>query len=101
MNDGYLLGRAVASQPKVSLPTAELISSPRQKAGNHGNLLTRKTGDCAMSEAMTKSRDSRTDTPSVSVYQEYDRRKRELFLKYGHGPEYDGALRDLIDELGI
>jgi len=54
-----------------------------------------------MSEAMTKSRDSRTDTPSVSVYQEYDRRKRELFLKYGHGPEYDGALRDLIDELGI
>jgi hypothetical protein len=50
---------------------------------------------------MTKYRNSRTDTPSVSVYQEYDRRKRELFLEYGPGAEYDEAIRELIDELGI
>ena len=54
-----------------------------------------------MSEAMTKSRDSRTDTPSVSVYRKYDKRKYELWLKYGPGRDYDRELRDLIDELGI
>ncbi len=49
----------------------------------------------------TICKEQKTDTPSVSVYQEYDQRKRDLFLKYGHGPEHDEAVRELIDELGI
>jgi hypothetical protein len=52
-------------------------------------------------ELMETCTKQRTDTPPVSVYQEYDQRKRDLFLKYGHGPEYDEAVRELICELGI
>jgi hypothetical protein len=54
-----------------------------------------------MNETMTRSRNSSVDTPPASVYQEYDRRKAELWLKYGPGPEYDEALTELIDELGV
>jgi hypothetical protein len=54
-----------------------------------------------MSETMEKYRSCVSDTPPVSVYQQYDRRKAELWLKYGPGPEYDAALTELIDELGV
>ena len=54
-----------------------------------------------MSEAIAKLMNSRPDTPPASMYQEYDKRKAELWLKYGPGDEYDMALRELIDELEI
>lgn len=41
------------------------------------------------------------DTPDESVYREYDRRKRELWIKYGPGHEYQAALTELIYELEI
>jgi hypothetical protein len=45
--------------------------------------------------------DEEPNTPSIEVWREYNQRKAELFREYGHGPEYDRALRDLIDELGV
>lgn len=41
------------------------------------------------------------DTPPVSVWREYNQRKADLFRQYGHGVEYDRALRELIEELGV
>jgi len=43
----------------------------------------------------------RPDTPSIDTWREYNERKAELFREYGHGVEYDRALRELIDELGV
>jgi len=39
--------------------------------------------------------------PSRHEYLEYERRKKELWLKHGPGQEYDKALTELINELGI
>lgn len=39
--------------------------------------------------------------PPIEVWREYNQRKADLFRELGHGVEYDRALRDLIDELGI
>jgi hypothetical protein len=49
-----------------------------------------------MNEATTLLKTSENDT-----WREYNERKAELFREYGHGREYDRALRDLIDELGV
>lgn len=54
-----------------------------------------------MSEATTKLKSCETDIPPASVYREYDQRKAEIFREHGHGVEYDRAVRELIDELGV
>jgi hypothetical protein len=54
-----------------------------------------------MNEATTLLKASDKDTPREHIWTEYNRRKAKLFREYGHGPEYDRALRDLIDELGV
>jgi hypothetical protein len=54
-----------------------------------------------MNEMTALLKTSENDTPSIDTWREYSERKAELFREYGHGPEYDRALRDLIDELGV
>lgn len=43
----------------------------------------------------------RPDTPGIDTWREYNERKAELFREYGHGVEYDRAVLELINELGI
>lgn len=54
-----------------------------------------------MNETTALLKASENDTPSIEVWREYSERKADLFRQYGHGEEYDRALRDLIDELGV
>ena len=54
-----------------------------------------------MNEAMTLLKTSENDTPSIDTWREYNERKAELFREYGHGVEYDRAVLELINELGI
>ena len=44
---------------------------------------------------------SRYDTPPADVYRRYDERKHELWLTCKTEEDYQAALADLIDELGI